>query len=94
MDENEQKQSDKLTELGSDLTRSRLGNIYTLTIIGQVEGHQGLEDLLRISPQSLGGVEAAEIVFIVFVKVLPAGDLGLLHQPDSVGFLRHFYHRG
>ena len=40
MDENEQKQSNKLTELGSDLTRSRLGNIYTLTIIGQVEGHQ------------------------------------------------------
>lgn len=44
MDENEQKQSDKLTELGSDLTRSRLGNIYTLTIIGQVEGHQVLPD--------------------------------------------------
>ena len=44
MDENEQKQSDKLTELGSDLTSSRLGNIYTLTIIGQVEGHQVLPD--------------------------------------------------
>ena len=44
MDENEQKQSDKLTELGADLTRSRLGNIYTLTIIGQVEGHQVLPD--------------------------------------------------
>ena len=44
MDENEQKQSDKLTELGADLTRSSLGNIYTLTIIGQVEGHQVLPD--------------------------------------------------
>ena len=44
MDENEQKQSDKLTELGADLTRSRLGNIYTLPIIGQVEGHQVLPD--------------------------------------------------
>ena len=44
MNENEQKLSDKLTELGADLTRSRLGNIYTLTIIGQVEGHQVLPD--------------------------------------------------
>ena len=44
MEQNEQKETDKLTELGADLTRSRLGNIYTLTIIGQVEGHQVLPD--------------------------------------------------
>ena len=30
----------QLVELGSDITRSEKGNIYTLTIIGQVEGHQ------------------------------------------------------
>ena len=30
----------QITELGSDVTRSSKGNIYTLTIIGQVEGHQ------------------------------------------------------
>ena len=29
----------QLTELGSDITKSKKGNIYTLTIIGQVEGH-------------------------------------------------------
>ncbi|MBQ7230145.1 MAG: ATP-dependent Clp protease proteolytic subunit [Oscillospiraceae bacterium] len=44
MDNNEQKQTDRLTELGADLTSSKNGSIYTLTIIGQVEGHQVLPD--------------------------------------------------
>ena len=44
MDNNEEKQTDRLTELGADLTSSKNGNIYTLTIIGQVEGHQVLPD--------------------------------------------------
>lgn len=30
----------QVVELGSDITKSDSGNIYTLTIIGQVEGHQ------------------------------------------------------
>lgn len=34
----EQEQS-RITELGADITKSEKGNIYTLTIIGQVEGH-------------------------------------------------------
>ena len=29
-----------ILELGSDITKSSKGNIYTMTIIGQVEGHQ------------------------------------------------------
>ena len=37
MKEQERKQ---VTELGSDVTKSDKGTIYTLTIIGQVEGHQ------------------------------------------------------
>ena len=44
MENNEQKQTDRLTELGADLTSSKNGSIYTLTIIGQVEGHQVLPD--------------------------------------------------
>lgn len=32
--------SDRLRELGSAVNRSKRGNIYTLTVIGQVEGHQ------------------------------------------------------
>lgn len=44
MEQNEQRETDKLTELGADLTKSSHGNIYTLTIIGQVEGHQILPE--------------------------------------------------
>lgn len=44
MEQNEQRETDKLTELGADLTKSSHGNIYTLTIIGQVEGHQVLPE--------------------------------------------------
>ena len=43
MEENaEMKKQDReqILELGSDITKSEKGNIYTLTIIGQVEGHQ------------------------------------------------------
>lgn len=32
-------QRQQITELGADVTKSEKGNIYTLTIIGQVEGH-------------------------------------------------------
>lgn len=37
--DNHQEENNRLTELGADLTKSEQGNIYTLTIIGQVEGH-------------------------------------------------------
>ena len=35
---------EQIIELGSDITTSQKGNIYTLTIIGQVEGHQVLPE--------------------------------------------------
>ena len=44
MENNTDKQTDRLAELGADLTRSKNGSIYTLTIIGQVEGHQILPE--------------------------------------------------
>ena len=34
-----EQQRQQVVELGSDVTKSEKGNIYTLTIIGQVEGH-------------------------------------------------------
>ncbi len=42
MDANEQieQEREQLVELGTALTKSKKGAIYTLTIIGQVEGHQ------------------------------------------------------
>ncbi len=39
--------SDRLRELGSAVNRSKRGNIYTLTIIGQVEGHQVAPDTAK-----------------------------------------------
>ena len=47
MEEQESKELEKVKEVGSDLTSSRLGNIYTLTIIGQVEGHQVLPETAK-----------------------------------------------
>ena len=46
---NDQKKDplDERKEMGSDLPSSRLGNIYTLTIIGQVEGHQVLPETVK-----------------------------------------------
>jgi len=37
-------EQEQIVELGSDITKSKQGNIYTLTIIGQVEGHQILPE--------------------------------------------------
>lgn len=42
-----QDKQDELLELGSDLSKSSRGNIYTLTIIGQVEGHQVLPETVK-----------------------------------------------
>ena len=47
MDETEKKPENQLTELGADLTKSKLGNIYTLTIIGQIEGHQVAPETIK-----------------------------------------------
>ncbi len=47
MEETKSTEENRLTELGSDLTSSKLGNIYTLTIIGQIEGHQVLPETVK-----------------------------------------------
>jgi len=39
-----QAEQEQLQQLGSDLTKSSMGRIYTLTIIGQIEGHQVLPE--------------------------------------------------
>ena len=45
--ENMKQETEELVQTGSDLTASRLGRIYTLTIIGQVEGHQVLPETVK-----------------------------------------------
>ncbi len=37
-------QQDRITELGSAVTENKQGSIYTLTVIGQIEGHQVLPE--------------------------------------------------
>lgn len=38
---------EQLTELGTDMTKGKHGNIYTMTIIGQIEGHQVLPETAK-----------------------------------------------
>lgn len=57
--------SEQLLELGSDLSKTGKGNIYTLTIIGQVEGHQVLPENVKTTKYEhvlplLAGIEESE----------------------------------
>ena len=40
-------EQEQIVELGSDITKSSKGNIYTLTIIGQVEGHMNAPENVK-----------------------------------------------
>ena len=42
-----QQEREQVIQLGSDITKSARGNIYTLTIIGQIEGHQVLPETTK-----------------------------------------------
>ena len=56
---------EQVVELGSDITRNSKGNIYTLTIIGQVEGHQVAPENVKTTKYEhvlplLAGIEESE----------------------------------
>ena len=58
---------EQVVELGSDVTKSKLGNIYTLTIIGKVEGHQVLPENVKTTKYEhvlplLAGIEESDDV--------------------------------
>ncbi len=58
---------EQILELGSDMTRSSRGNIYTLTIIGQVEGHQVAPETVKTTKYEhvlplLAGIEESDDV--------------------------------
>ncbi len=60
-----QEEREQVIELGSDITKSSKGNIYTLTIIGQVEGHQVLPENVKTTKYEhvlplLAGIEESE----------------------------------
>ena len=79
----EQQKQDRedVLELGADLTKSSKGNIYTLTIIGQVEGHQVLPETVKttkyehILPLLAGIEESDEIDGLLLLLNTVGGDI-------------------
>ena len=60
-----QQEREQVIQLGSDITKSEKGNIYTLTIIGQVEGHQVLPETAKTTKYEhvlplLAGIEESD----------------------------------
>lgn len=80
-EELEEEKSRQITELGSDMTKSAKGNIYTLTIIGQVEGHQVLPETAKttkyehVLPLLAGIEESDEIDGLLLLLNTVGGDI-------------------
>ena len=73
-----QQERDQVVELGSDLTKGKRGNIYTLTIIGQVEGHQVLPETVKTTKYEhvlplLAGIEESDDVDGLLLLLNPVG---------------------
>lgn len=72
---------EQVIELGSDITKSSRGNIYTLTIIGQVEGHQVLPETAKttkyehVLPLLAGIEESDEIDGLLLLLNTVGGDI-------------------
>ena len=63
--EMKKQEQEQVVELGSDITKSKIGNIYTLTIIGQVEGHQVAPETVKTTKYEhvlplLAGIEESD----------------------------------
>ena len=71
----------QVVELGSDITKTPGGNIYTLTIIGQVEGHQVLPETVKttkyehVLPLLAGIEESDEIDGLLLLLNTVGGDI-------------------
>ena len=72
---------ERVVELGSDITKCENGNIYTLTIIGQVEGHQVLPENVKttkyehVLPLLAGIEESDEIEGLLLLLNTVGGDI-------------------
>ena len=72
---------EEIKELGADLTRSEKGNIYTLTIIGQVEGHMIAPETVKttkyehVLPLLAGIEESDEIDGLLLLLNTVGGDI-------------------
>lgn len=80
-DKKENEQNEQMKELGSDISKTSKGNIYTLTIIGQIEGHQVLPDTVKttkyehILPLLAGLEESEEIDGLLLLLNTVGGDI-------------------
>ena len=78
---NATQQERQLTELGAATTRSSRGNIYTLTIIGQIEGHQTLPENVKttkyehVIPLLAAAGESEEIDGLLLLLNTVGGDI-------------------
>ena len=76
-----QQDREQIVELGSDITKNSKGSIYTLTIIGQVEGHQVLPDNCKttkyehVLPLLAGIEESDEIDGLLLLLNTVGGDI-------------------
>ena len=74
-------QTDKIVELGTDITENKKGRIYTLTIIGQIEGHQVLPETVKttkyehILPLLAGIEEDDEVDGLLLLLNTVGGDI-------------------
>ena len=72
---------ERIHDLGSQITKSQKGNIYTLTIIGQIEGHQVLPETAKttkyehILPLLAGIEESDEIDGLLILLNTVGGDI-------------------
>ena len=77
----ENEQTEQIIELGSDITKGSKGNIYTLTIIGQIEGHQVLPETAKttkyehVLPLLAGIEESDEIEGLLLLLNTVGGDI-------------------
>ena len=74
-----QQEREQIVELGSDITKSSKGNIYTLTIIGQVEGHQVLPENCKTTKYDhvlplLAGIEESDEFGGLLLLLYTVGD--------------------
>lgn len=76
-----QEEQDRLIELGSELSQTTKGNIYTLSIIGQIEGHQVLPENVKttkyehVLPLLAGIEESDEIEGVLLLLNTVGGDI-------------------
>ena len=77
--ENKEQEREQLIELGSDITNGKDGKIYTLTIIGQVEGHQVLPETCKttkyVLPLLAGIEESDDIDGLLLLLNTVGGDI-------------------